>query len=83
MRSDDLSQQRKKTKIIAAEENINIMDISSESGNSRNYDEIELLDISSSSSTYKGPDSKRRKMSNKLELDDETDGNDDLTDSYL
>ena len=59
------------------------MDTSSESRNSRNYEDIELLDISSSSSTYKGPDSKRRKMSNKFELDDETDENDDLTKPFL
>ena len=59
------------------------MDISSESGNSRNYEDIELLDISSTSSTYIGPDSIIRKISYKLEFDDETDETDDLMDPYL
>ena len=83
MRSDDLAQQRKKTQIITAERNIDIMDTSSEYVNSRNYEEIQLLDIISSTSTYKGPYSKIREMFNKLEFDDETDENDDLTDLYL
>ena len=50
---------------------------------SRNYEDIELLDISSICSTYKEPNSKIRKMSNKLEFDDETDENDDLTDPFV
>ena len=59
------------------------MDTSSESGNSRNYEDIELLDISSSRSTYKGPESKIHKMSNKLEFEEETDVNNDPTNPFL